>query len=104
MQRRCFDRSELLHDAAVVAARAQAQTVMLRNKSREEATAGLKKLVEEAQQKLKELLQATQQQRLTENRHVEQATSWSRRHPDRGIEGSTRMTSGPALRAYVDAG
>jgi peroxiredoxin len=38
----------------------------LRNKSREEASAGLKKLVEEAQQKLKELLQAKQQQRLTE--------------------------------------
>jgi peroxiredoxin len=38
----------------------------LRNKSREEATAGLKKLVEEAQQKLKELLDSKQQQRLSE--------------------------------------
>jgi peroxiredoxin len=38
----------------------------LRNKPREEATAGLKKLVEEAQQRLKDLLQPKQQQRLTE--------------------------------------
>jgi peroxiredoxin len=38
----------------------------LRNKSSEEATAGLKKLVEQAQQELKALLDAKQQRRLTE--------------------------------------
>lgn len=38
----------------------------LRNKPREEATAGLKKLVEEAQQWLKQLLEPKQQQRLNE--------------------------------------